>query len=192
MISSLKAMPSLSRSISFRLSRSKTHIPDCESRTQRKKSTDSDRLSSLLPTQCLRDMARLFFSGKREAERKRTSGMEEDLEQIGNCIHRIGMVAVQGDDDVPLGLHQAGLVGAAVAADLLVDHARAVRCATSAVRSVESLSTTMTSSTKAGMRESTSTMPFSSLRQGMTTVMRRSLYTDRMIADSARFSYQIS
>jgi hypothetical protein len=49
----------------------------------------------------------------------------------------------------------------------------------SAVRSVESLSTTMTSSTKEGMRESTCTMPSSSFKHGMTTVIRRSRYTDR-------------
>src|SRR5947208_17109267 len=51
------------------------------------------------------------------------------------------------------------------------------RLANSAVRSVESLSTTMTSSTNEGTRERTSTMPFSSLRHGMTTVILRSLYT---------------
>ncbi len=46
----------------------------------------------------------------------------------------------------------------------------------SAVRSVEPLSTTITWSTKAGMRLSTRSMPCSSLRHGMMTVTLRSLY----------------
>src|SRR5207249_11203897 len=48
--------------------------------------------------------------------------------------------------------------------------------ATVAVRSVEPLSTTMISSTNGGSSRSTSPIPISSLRQGMTTVMRRFLY----------------
>src|SRR6266568_585642 len=45
-----------------------------------------------------------------------------------------------------------------------------------AVRSVEPLSTTMISSTNGGTSPSTFPIPTSSLRQGMTTVMRRFLY----------------
>src|SRR5271169_5323249 len=48
--------------------------------------------------------------------------------------------------------------------------------ATSAVRSVEPLSTTMISSTNGGMAWSTLPMPCSSLRQGMMTVMDWPLY----------------
>src|SRR6266568_1400616 len=48
--------------------------------------------------------------------------------------------------------------------------------ATSLVRSVELLSTTITSSTNSGMARSTFSMPCSSFRQGMITVMLRDLY----------------
>src|ERR1035437_974547 len=46
----------------------------------------------------------------------------------------------------------------------------------SLVRSVELLSTTITSSTKSGMARSTFSMPCSSLRHGMMTVIVRDLY----------------
>src|SRR5512138_1318842 len=48
--------------------------------------------------------------------------------------------------------------------------------ATSEVRSVEPLSTTITSSTKAGMRLSTRSIPCSSFKQGMITVSLNFLY----------------
>src|SRR5579863_468446 len=51
-----------------------------------------------------------------------------------------------------------------------------IDAATSAVRSVELLSTTITSSTKSGMACSTFSMTCSSLRQGMITVMDWPLY----------------
>src|ERR1039457_1705946 len=50
--------------------------------------------------------------------------------------------------------------------------------ATSRVRSVELLSTTITSSTNSGMARSTFSTPSSSFRQGMMTVMVRLLYMD--------------
>src|SRR5215831_10886589 len=48
--------------------------------------------------------------------------------------------------------------------------------ATSLVRSVELLSTTITSSTNSGIARSTFSIPCSSFRQGMITVMVRDLY----------------
>src|SRR5215472_17270303 len=48
--------------------------------------------------------------------------------------------------------------------------------ATSEVRSVEALSTTMTSSTKSGIARNTASTPCSSFRQGMITVMDWPLY----------------
>src|ERR1022692_3229480 len=51
-----------------------------------------------------------------------------------------------------------------------------IEAATSGVRSVELLSTTMTSSTKSGMACSTFSIPCSSLRQGMMTVIDWPLY----------------
>src|SRR5215510_2679385 len=51
--------------------------------------------------------------------------------------------------------------------------------ATSAVRSVELLSTTMTSSTKSGRSASVCCIPCSSLRHGITTVIRLPLYIGR-------------
>src|SRR3954452_8145420 len=48
--------------------------------------------------------------------------------------------------------------------------------ATSDVRSVELLSTTITSSTNSGMARSTFSMPCSSFRHGMMTVMLSDLY----------------
>src|ERR1022692_272124 len=52
--------------------------------------------------------------------------------------------------------------------------------ATSGVRSVELLSTTMTSSTKSGMACSTFSIPCSSLRQGIMTVIDCPLYMMRV------------
>src|SRR5437667_601838 len=51
-----------------------------------------------------------------------------------------------------------------------------IEAATSGVRSLELLSTTMTSSTKSGMACSTFATPCSSLRQGMMTVIDWPLY----------------
>src|ERR1039458_7691159 len=51
-----------------------------------------------------------------------------------------------------------------------------VASTTSLVRSVELLSTTITSSTNSGIARRTFSMPCSSLRQGMITVMVRDLY----------------
>src|SRR5262249_26266237 len=67
LISSENAMPSDSSFISFRIWRRKTHIPDCESRTQRKNSTDVAIESARLPTLCLKLMARRSRTGNREA-----------------------------------------------------------------------------------------------------------------------------
>src|ERR1039457_6400724 len=58
--------------------------------------------------------------------------------------------------------------------------------ATAAVRSVEPLSTTMTSSTNGGIAWSTFPMPCSSLRQGMMTVMDWPLYMDGQPRPGAR------
>ena len=48
-------------------------MPDCESRTQRKNSTDIASDSTRLPNLCLKLMARESRTGKREAFRKSTS-----------------------------------------------------------------------------------------------------------------------
>src|SRR5437867_3801980 len=62
--------------------------------------------------------------------------------------------------------------------------------ATSEVRSVEALSTTMTSSTKSGMARSTRSRPCSSLRQGMMTVIDWPLYI-RLFGSAARHIMRI-
>src|SRR5678810_1461643 len=57
LISSLKANPSLTRFILERISRRNTHIPDCESLTQRRYRTDMARERMRFPTRCLRLIA---------------------------------------------------------------------------------------------------------------------------------------
>src|SRR5262245_38690129 len=73
LISSENAMPSDSSFISLRIRRRKTHMPDCESRTHRKKSTDVAIESARFPILCLKLMAWRSRTGKREALRKSTS-----------------------------------------------------------------------------------------------------------------------
>src|SRR5258707_9525689 len=58
--------------------------------------------------------------------------------------------------------------------------------ATSALPSVDALSTTITWSTNLGMRVRTCRSPASSFKQGMMTVMVRSLYTGPRVAFLAR------
>src|ERR1035437_8142060 len=72
LISSLKPMPSDSSFICWRMERRKTHIPDCESRTQRKKRRDMARDRPRLPISLIRLMPRRSRTGKREALRKST------------------------------------------------------------------------------------------------------------------------
>src|SRR5215467_6760659 len=63
--------------------------------------------------------------------------------------------------------------------------------ATSEVRSVEALSTTMTSSTKSGMERRIFSMPCSSFRQGMMTVIDWPLYmgASRLFRAGTRLFY---
>ena len=73
LISSENAMPSDSSFMSFRIERRNTHMPDCESRTQRKNSTDIASDSTRFPNLCLKLMASRSRTGKRDAFRKSTS-----------------------------------------------------------------------------------------------------------------------
>src|ERR1039457_372795 len=73
LISSEKAMPSASSFMSSRMERRKTHMPDWESRTQRKKRMEVASESARLPNLCLKLMARESRTGKREAFKKSTS-----------------------------------------------------------------------------------------------------------------------
>src|SRR5580658_122792 len=70
LISSENAMPSDSNFIFFKMERRKTHMPDCESRTQRKKSSDMARERPRLPILFFQLMARRSRTGNREALRK--------------------------------------------------------------------------------------------------------------------------
>src|SRR5271165_67679 len=73
LISSENAIPSDSSRISFRMDLRKTHIPDCESRTQRKNSSDMARDSAQLPNLCLKLIALASRTGNLQAFRKSTS-----------------------------------------------------------------------------------------------------------------------
>ena len=73
LISSENDMPSDSRCMSFKIDRRNTHMPDCESRTQRKYSMDIASERTQFPNLCLKLMARRSRTGKREAFRKSTS-----------------------------------------------------------------------------------------------------------------------
>src|SRR5262245_8044556 len=63
--------------------------------------------------------------------------------------------------------------------------------ATSDVRSVDALSTTITSSTNSGMERRTFSIPCSSLRQGMIVVMDRPLYIGRPSVELQRYQPSI-
>src|ERR1035438_3975810 len=72
LISSLKPMPSDSNFMCSRMERRKTHMPDCESRTQRKKSSDMARERPRLPISLIRLIPRRSRTGNRDALRKST------------------------------------------------------------------------------------------------------------------------
>ena len=72
LISSENAMPSEVNRMFLRMERRKTHMPDCESRTQRKYRIDIASDNIQLPNLCLKLMASRSRTGKREAFRKST------------------------------------------------------------------------------------------------------------------------
>src|SRR5205823_3350537 len=72
-ISSENAIPSDSRIMPFKMQRRKTHIPDCESRTQLKNRSDIASDSTQFPNLCLKLIAPRSRTGNREAFRKSTS-----------------------------------------------------------------------------------------------------------------------
>src|ERR1700742_2310576 len=70
LISSENAMPSDVSRMFFRIDLRKIHMPDCESRTHRKYSTDIASESIQFPNLCLKLMAFESRTGNREAFRK--------------------------------------------------------------------------------------------------------------------------
>src|SRR5580692_9745149 len=73
LISSENAMPSDTSFMFLRIDRRNTHIPDCESRTQRKYRIDMANDKIKLPNLCLKLMALRSRTGNRDAFRKSTS-----------------------------------------------------------------------------------------------------------------------
>src|SRR5262249_24308477 len=73
LISSENAMLSDSSTMSRRIARLNTHMPDCESRTQRKNRIDVASDRTRLPNLCLKLMAWRSRTGNREALRKSAS-----------------------------------------------------------------------------------------------------------------------
>ena len=127
-------------------------MPDCESRTQRKYSIDMASDSTRFPNLCLKLIALAVAHREARGVQEIHLQMQKGLDQVGDRVHRVAVIAVQGNDHVSPGLAEPALVAPSIAAHFLPDHPAPNDDATSAVRSVELLSTTMVSSTNSGMR----------------------------------------
>jgi hypothetical protein len=88
-------MPSDSRCMSSRMDRRKTHMPDCESRTQRKYSSDMASDSTQFPNLCFKLMAFGSRTGKTRGVEKIHVQMQQRFQQIGNRVGRIAVIAIQ-------------------------------------------------------------------------------------------------
>src|SRR4051812_34750834 len=73
LISSENAIPSDSSFMSFRIDRRNTHMPDCESLTQRKKRIEVASDKTKFPNLCLKLIACASRTGNRDAFRKSAS-----------------------------------------------------------------------------------------------------------------------
>ena len=170
-------MPSLSSFMSFRIARRNTHMPDCESRTQRKNSTDMASESTRLPNLCLKLMARAIAHREARGVQEIHVQVEEGLDQVGERVHRIAVVAIERDDQVAGGVGEAALVGCGRSRALpRASPWRRATAATSLVRSVELLSTTIDLVHELRHGAQDRSIPCSSLRQGMITVIDCPLY----------------
>ena len=151
-------------------------MPDCESRTQRKYSADiaSDRIR--LPILCFKLIALRSRTGKPRSIQEIHVQMQERLDQVGNGIDRIAVIAVQGHDQVAGGVGEAALVAAAVAAHLPRESPSrpARRHGVRAVGGVVVHHDHFVDELRHGFQHAAD--PLSSLRQGMITVMLCPLY----------------
>ena len=120
-------MPSDSSFMSFRMDRRNTHMPDCESRTQRKNSIDMASESTRLPNLLLEAHGAPVAHRKARGVQEIDVQVQESLDQVGERVHRVAVVAVQRDDQVAGGRGESALVAAAIAAHLFADHFGAQR-----------------------------------------------------------------
>ena len=102
-------------------------MPDCESRTQRKKRIDMASERPRLPISLIRLMPRRSRTGKPRGVQEIDSQVQEGLDQVRDRVHRVAVVAVQRDDEVAGGLGESAFVAAAISADLFAHHLGAQR-----------------------------------------------------------------
>ena len=78
------------------------------------------RLSSFVPEPMLKRHGLFVFQRKTGSGQEANLGVQKGFQKVGDRVGRIGMIAVQRDDDISLGLHQTCLVSPAVASDLFM------------------------------------------------------------------------
>ena len=152
-------------------------IPQCASETFTPKRRLSIPVRIGFPTKRLRNgiASPWIVPSKREPMTRSSPGLEP-VDERRELLQRVRLVGVSHDDVVAAGLREACEVGAAVAAAAARETTRApCAAATSAERSVDALSTTITSpgrpERRIPSRACSTTLPTasSSFRQGMTT-----------------------
>ena len=97
-------------------------MPDCESRTQRKKQQRHGERQD----QVAEAAAEAHGAGVADREARGIQEIdievEEGFEQVGERVDRVALVAIEGDDEILGGDGEAAFVGASVAADIFADH----------------------------------------------------------------------
>ena len=102
--------------------------------------------------------------------------MEEGFQQIGQRVGRITVIAVERDDDVAGCVAKASFVRAAIASNVLANHFGAERTRDVGGAVGGPVIDDDDWSTKSGRRRRTFSIPCSSFRHGMMTVIRWPLY----------------
>ena len=86
--------------MSLRMERRNTHIPDCESRTHRKYSTDMASESTRFPNLCLKLMALPVAHRETRSIQEIDLEVQKGFEQVRERIGRITVIAIERNDDV--------------------------------------------------------------------------------------------